>query len=147
MWKIFEKRDLGNFVPHHTVDKEQFRFLEHADNVIIKSLVRGDEVRAIVYFRNTEGRDWVGAIFICEDFNARDGLKIKRYIQESVFIYQPLSVITVSKDEEYLESWHLFLNMTSVGLTRSPETNEVLRVWSVPRWVLKQWSSSLSRHK
>lgn len=111
MIREFEKDDYDNFKPN------EFSSLAKLYRIIGRrtyqkySLIRNNEVKAIIFFVEVEPDDWAGFFLISVDFEAQDGEQIRNFINDTVEEKQPKRLWTVSIDHPLINRWHRFLGL------------------------------------
>lgn len=133
MIRDFRTEDLDVFQPNGASDFDDVACFNGGEDCFeYKYTLDDGNIKAIILFRDNGEDDWAGFFLISKHFNCRDGVKIKRFINETVDKYQAKRLWTVSEPNEILSRWHKFLGMDKEGTV---EVDGSLQdVWSM-RWV------------
>lgn len=110
MIREFDKKDLENFKANKNGDARDIMFVFNDPSYFKYTLDHGGP-KAIICFRHNGDDDWAGFFLIAENFTARDGILVKRFIEETVRRYRPKRLWTASHINEDLNRWHKFLGM------------------------------------
>ena len=111
MIRRFEREDLESFEPNEVSVYKDLMFVFDDPSYDHYTLWRSNKLKAVLCFRYNGKGDWAGFILISKLFNARDGLIVKKFINEEIKKHNPKRVWTVSSREPFIARWHKFLGM------------------------------------
>jgi hypothetical protein len=63
--------------------------------------------------------------------NMRDGIEVKKFLQDMIVKYNPVRIETTSLDMPKLNKWHSFLGFKCEGTKRKYFAGKDYKMWSI----------------
>lgn len=112
MIRNFHIDDLKKFVPNEYSDNPDLHTVFRDDEYFKFTQYTGEDIRALICFKDNGNRDWCGCFFVSKSFTRDNGQELKDFIQHCVNELQPARLWTASQDDIKLNKWHNFLGMS-----------------------------------
>ncbi len=129
MIRNFHMDDLTIFKPNKFSDPEDVMFIFEGEDFYKETMIVNGVIKAILCFKLNGNDDWAGFFMISECFNARDGVRVKKWFNNKIREYKPKKVWTASQKDCVLETWHRFLGMVK---EKTQDINgKECNIWSV----------------
>ena len=117
MIRHFEVKDLIEFRPNKHSHPGDIKFVFADERYEKYTYLNDGVVKAFMLLYDNGDREWGGFFLMADDFTARDGVHLKRFVVYKIKEYNARRVWTVSdKGDSKLDRWHEFLGFEKEGV-------------------------------
>lgn len=119
MIREFQRGDLERFVPNVVSSPHDILPSFEDDAYYIFSQIKEEEVKAIVFYRDTGEGVWAGFMLIAQGATAKESIELREHIEYMGLEHHIAVLWTLSEVGSASEKWHRFIGLELWEITEA----------------------------